>query len=205
MGRYWSDLRFGFRQLRLNPMFTCVAVLSLTLGIGANTAIFQLIDAIRLRALPVSNPQQLGLLDYVPNSKRSGWWSTRSATFTSVNWESIRKQQKAFSDVIAWSAKQFNLSTEGKVRYAEGLFVSGDFFRVLGGRPLVGRVFTAADDRPGCGSPAAVLGYSFWQSEFAGDPAVTSRTVRLVTAGSPANSDCQNEYPSTAPGLPQPA
>lgn len=179
MGRYWSDLRFGFRQLRLNPMFTCVAVLSLTLGICANTAIFQLIDAIRLRALPVVNPQELGLLDYAPNSKRSGWWSTSSATFTSVNWESIRKQQEAFSDVIAWSAKQFNLSTEGKARYAEGLFVSGDFFRVLGGRPVVGRVFTAADDHPGCGSPAAVLGYSFWQSEFAGDRAVTSRTVRL--------------------------
>ena len=179
MGWYWSDLRFGFRQLRLNPMFTCVAVLSLTLGIGANTAIFQLIDAIRLRSLPVANPQELGLLDYAPNSKRSGWWSTRSATFTSVNWESIRKQQQAFSDVIAWSAKQFNLSTEGKARYAEGLFVSGDFFRVLGGRPLLGRVFTAADDHAGCGSPGAVLGYSFWQSDFGGDPAVTSRTVRL--------------------------
>ncbi len=81
--------------------------------------------------------------------------------------------------MIAWSAKQFNLSTDGKARYAEGLFVSGDFFSVLGGRPVVGRVFTAADDQAGCGSPAAVLGYSFWQSEFAGDRAVTSRTVRL--------------------------
>ena len=81
--------------------------------------------------------------------------------------------------MIAWSAKQFNLSTEGKARYAEGLFVSGDFFRVLGGRPVIGRVFTAADDHPGCGSPAAVIGYSFWQSEFAGDHAITSRTVRL--------------------------
>jgi len=151
MGRYWSDLRFGIRQLRLNPMFTCVAVLSLTLGIGANTAIFQLIDTIRLRALPVANPQELGYLDYVPHSKRSGWWSTRSATFTSVNWESIRKQQVAFSDVFAWSAKQFNLSTEGKARYAEGLFVSGDFFRVLGVRPVVGSVFAAADDQAGCG------------------------------------------------------
>jgi len=179
MGRYSTDLRFGLRQLRLNPMFTLVAVLSLALGIGANTAIFQLIDAIRLRALPVSSPQELGYLDYAPHSKRSGWWSTRSATFTSVNWESIRKQQEAFSDVIAWSATQFNLSTEGKAKYAEGLFVSGDFFRVLGVRPVVGRVFAAADDQVGCGTPAAVIGYSFWQSEFAGDPEITNHTVRL--------------------------
>ena len=114
MDSYSADIRYGLRQLRLNPMFTCVAVLSLTLGIGANTAIFQLIDAIRLRALPVDNPQELGLLDYDPNSKRSGWWSTRSATFTSVNWESIRKQQQAFSDVMAWSAKPFNLARKAR-------------------------------------------------------------------------------------------
>ena len=160
-------------------MFTLVAVLSLALGIGANAAIFQLIDAIRLRALPVANPQELAFLDYAPHSQRGGWWSTRSAIFTSVNWESIRKHQEAFSDVIAWSAKPFNLSTEGKARYSEGLFVSGNFFRVLGARAAVGRVFTSEDDQPGCGSPAAVIGYSFWQSEFAQDPAVTSRTVRL--------------------------
>jgi predicted permease len=179
MGRYLADLRFGFRQLRLNPMFTLVAVLSLGLGVGANTAIFQLIDAIRLRALPVANPQELGYLDYAPHSKRSGWWSTRSATFTSVNWESVRKHQEAFSDVIAWSAKQFNLSTEGKARYAEGMLVSGDFFRTLGARAAVGRIFTAEDDQPGCGAPAAVIGYSFWESEFGQDPAITSRSIRL--------------------------
>jgi putative ABC transport system permease protein len=179
MGQYSGDLRFGLRQLSLNPMFTAVAVLSLALGIGANTAIFQLIDAIRLRALPVANPQELGYLDYADGSKRSGWWSTRSANFTSANWDSIGRNQQAFSDVIAWSAKQFNLTLEGKARYAEGLFVSADFFRVLGARAAIGRVFAVEDDRPGCGSPGAVIGYSFWQSEFAEDPAVTSRTVRL--------------------------
>src|SRR5581483_6521898 len=122
---YWSDLRFGLRQLRLNPMFTIVAVLSLALGIGANTAIFELIDAIRLRSLPVKNPEQLAYLDYAKNSRRSGWWSTRSANFPSANWESIRHHQEAFSDVIAWSAKPFNVVPEGKARYVEGLFVSG--------------------------------------------------------------------------------
>jgi predicted permease len=160
-------------------MFTLVAALSLALGIGANTAIFQLIDAIRLRALPVQNPERLGYLDYAPQSKRSGWWSTRSATFTSANWDALRKHQEAFSDVIAWSASSFNLANEGKARYAEGLFVSGDFFRALGAQAAVGRIFTAADDQPGCGSPGAVIGYSFWESEFARDPAITSRTVRL--------------------------
>jgi predicted permease len=179
MDHYSADIRYGLRQLRLNPMFTLVAVLSLALGIGANTAIFQLINAIRLRSLPVMNPQELAYVDYAPRSRRGGWWSTRSATFTYANWESIRRHQEAFSDVIAWSAYSFNLVSEGKARYAEGQFVSGEFFRVLGARAAVGRVFTADDDRPGCGSPAAVIGYSFWQSEFAGDPAITSRTVRL--------------------------
>ena len=179
MNRYAADLRFGIRQLRLNPMFTLVSVLSLALGIGANTAIFELIDTVRLRALPVANPQELAYLDYAPHSTRGGWWSTRSAVFSWANWESIRKHQQAFSDVIAWSAKQFNLAAEGKARYAEGQLVSGNFFRVLGAQAMVGRVFGDGDDRLGCGSPGAVIGYSFWQSEFAGDPKVTSRDVRL--------------------------
>jgi predicted permease len=179
MGRYFADFRFGLRQLRLNPLFTAVAVLSLALGIGANVAIFQLIDAIRLRPLPVGNPQELGYLDFGKNSQRGGWWSTRSAVFTSKHWESLRTQQQAFSGMLAWSAKDFNLSPEGKARYVEGLFVSGDFFNVLKVPPVVGRVFTAQDDQPACGSPGAVIGYSFWQAEFAGDPAVTNRMVRL--------------------------
>ena len=174
-----KDLRFGVRQLRLNPMFTAVAVLSLALGIGANTAIFQLIDAIRLRALPVANPQELAYIDFGKDSKRSGWWSTRSANFTSAQWDSIRAHQQAFSGMMAWSAKDFNLVKEGKGRYAEGLFVNGEFFNVLRVPAVIGRTFTREDDQPGCGSPGAVISYSFWQREFAGDPGVTNRTVRL--------------------------
>jgi putative ABC transport system permease protein len=179
MGQYAGDLRFGLRQLRLNPTFTAVAVLSLALGIGANTAIFQLIEAIRLRALPVGNPQELAYIDFMKDSKRSGWWSTRSANFTSAQWDSVRTHQQAFSGVMAWSAKGFNLTQGGKARYAEGLFVSGGFFNVLSIPAAVGRVFTAQDDQPGCGSPGAVISYSFWQGEFGGDPAVTNRNVRL--------------------------
>ncbi len=179
MGNYYGDFRYALRQLRLNPTFTAVAVLSLALGIGANTAIFQLIDAIRLTALPVSQPQQLAYIDFAKGSKRGGWWSTRSATFTWAQWENLGKRHEAFSDLIAWSAKDFNLAQSGRARYAEGLFVSGDFFRMLGVPAVVGRTFGASDDQPGCGSPGAVIGYNFWQSEFAGDPAVTGKTVRL--------------------------
>ena len=179
MGAIIKDLRFGLRQLRLNPMFTVVAVLSLALGIGANTAIFQLIDAIRLRALPVANPRELAYIDFGKDSKRSGWWSTRSANFTAAQWDSIRAHQQAFSGMMAWSTKDFNLVQEGKGRYAEGLFVNGEFFNVLRVPAVIGRTFTKEDDQPGCGSPGAVISYSFWQGEFAGDPGVTNHTVRL--------------------------
>jgi hypothetical protein len=104
-----KDLRFGIRQLRLSPMFTAVAILSLALGIGANTAIFQLIDAIRLRSLPVGNPQELAYLDFAKGSQRGGWWSTRSAVFTSAQWDSLQAHQQAFSGMIAWSASRSTL------------------------------------------------------------------------------------------------
>jgi len=179
MSQYSADLKYGLRQLRLNPLFTVVAVLSLALGIGANIAIFELIDAIRMRPLPVRDPQQLGYLDFAKGSRRGGWWSSRSANFTSRQWESLQKHQQAFSGMMAWSAQNFNLNPEGKVRFIDGLFVSGGFFDLLQVPAAVGRVFTAQDDQPGCGSPGAVLGYSFWQSEFGGDPAALGRMVRL--------------------------
>jgi putative ABC transport system permease protein len=173
------DLRFGFRQLRLNPTFTAVAVLSLGLGIGANTAIFQLIDAIRMRTLPVQRPQELADVDLGKDSYRNGWSSTRNARFTYALWESIRVRQAGFSGMLAWSAARFNLADGGRVRFADGLFVSGEFFQVLGVPAEIGNTFTAQDDRLGCGYPGAVISHAFWQSEFAGDPAVTSRKVRL--------------------------
>jgi len=173
------DLRYAVRQLRASPGFTAVAVLSLALGIGANTAIFQLIDAIRLRSLPVQNPQDLAYIELGRGSWRAGWSSTRSARLTYALWDSIRTRQESFAGMLAWSAMRFNIAQSGKAKYAEGLFVSGDFFNVLGVPPALGRTFTTADDQPGCGSPGAVISYAFWQGEFAGDPAVVGRTVRL--------------------------
>ena len=179
MRLHFGDFRFGLRQLRLNPTFTAVAVLSLALGIGANTAIFQLIDAVRLSTLPVRDPQSLGYIDFTKESHRSGWWSTRSANFTYTQWDSLQRHQEAFSGMAAWSAMDFNLAQEGQARYAEGLFVSGDFFNVLGIPAAVGRVFNAQDDKAGCGTQGAVLGYSFWQSEYAGNPSAIGQNIRL--------------------------
>jgi putative ABC transport system permease protein len=174
-----QDLRYGVRQLRQSPGFTLVAVASLALGIGANTAIFELVDAIRLKMLPVEKPQELVQIDFEKNSARSGWFSTRSARLTYAQWEQIRSQQQAFSGVVAWSAARFNLTTGGEARYAEGLYVSGEFFRYLGVHPVMGRTFAAEDDSATCSSPGAVISHAFWQREFGGDPGVLGRTVSL--------------------------
>jgi putative ABC transport system permease protein len=152
-----ADLHFGLRQLRLNPTFTTVAVLSLALGIGANTAIFQLIDAVRLPTLPVRDPQGLGYIDFAKGSERSGWFSTRTARFSYAQWEVVRDRQQASSRVFAWSATQFNLAESGKARYAQGQFVSVGFFDTLGVLAIIGHTFTEADDKPNCESPGAVL------------------------------------------------
>lgn len=174
-----QDVRYGIRQLRQSPGFTAIAVLSLALGIGANTAIFQLIDVIRLKMLPVHNPQELASIDFEKGSTRSGWFSTRSARLTYAQWEQIRAGQQAFTGVLAWSAERFNLTSGGESRFAEGLFVSDGFFRELGVNPVLGRTFSAQDDTETCGNPAAVLSYAFWQREFGGDPGILGRTVTL--------------------------
>ncbi|HXN48299.1 MAG TPA: ABC transporter permease [Bryobacteraceae bacterium] len=174
-----QDLRYGARQLRHSPGFTVAAVLSLALGIGANTAIFQLLDAVRLRTLPVEAPQELVSVHFAKGSHFNGWFSSRSAQFTYSQWDEIRRRQQAFSGVLAWSADRFNLAPGGEVRYAQGLYVSGDFFRNLGVMPVLGRVFTSADDQPNCANPGVVLDYAFWQREFGGGTSVLSRTILL--------------------------
>jgi len=174
-----QDLRFALRQLRQAPGFTLIAVLSLALGVGANTAIFQLIDAVRLRVLPVAEPERLVYIDFPSGSARSGYWSTRSARLTSGVFREISERQKVFSGVYGWSATRFTLNDGGEARYAEGLFVSGDYFRVLGVQPQRGRLLTTADDTPACPSPGAVLSHAFWQREFGSDPSAVGRTIKL--------------------------
>ena len=173
-----ADVLYGLRQLRLNPGFTVIAVLSLALGIGANTAIFQLVNAIRLKMLPVHNPQELVSIDLEAGSAQSGWFSSRRAALTYGQWEQIRTQQQAFTGVVAWSAERFNLTNGGEPRFAEGLYVSGDFFRNLGISAQLGRTLTAQDDRSACNA-GAVISDAFWQREFGGDPGILGRAVSL--------------------------
>jgi putative ABC transport system permease protein len=174
-----SDLRYGARMLRRSPGFTAVAVLTLALGIGANTAIFQLIDTLRLRAIPVNEPQQLVTVQLADPTGVRGDQASAYPILTNPVWEKLRDQQDVFSGVLAWGSNNFGLAPGGEARLAQGLFVSGDFFHVLGVRPLMGRVFTASDDRRGCGLPGAVVSYAFWQRELGGDPSPIGRKLTL--------------------------
>src|SRR5579863_9655095 len=175
----WSDLRFGARLLRLNPVFAGAAILSLALGIGANTAIFQLLDAVRLRTLPVKNAQEIARVAIDHRNGASGNFSTRYPDLTYAMWEQIRAQQQGFSGLFAWGPTSFNIAPGGEVHNVEGLWASGEFFQVLGVEPALGRLFTPDDDRPGCGSPGVAISYSFWQREFGGERGVLGRTLTV--------------------------
>src|SRR5438046_2484422 len=175
----WQDLRYGARLLRMNYGFTLVALLSLALGIGANTAIFQLLDAVRLRNLPVRNPEQLAEVRIANREWASGNFNGRHSMMTYPLWEQIRDQQQGFSSIFTWGDDTFNLARGGQARYAQGLWVSGDFFNTLGVPALLGRVFANADDQRGCGSSGTVISYAFWQREFGGDPSVIGRKLTL--------------------------
>jgi len=174
-----QDIRFGVRMLSKNPGFTAVAVLSLALGIGANTAIFQLVNAVRLKTLPVRNPEQLVNIHPADMEAARGNKPSPYASVTNPIWEQIRDRQEGFAGVLAWSRNDFNLAQGGEVRWAKGLWVSGDFFNVLGVQPELGRVLTTADDQRGCSAPGAVISHSFWQREYGGDPNVLGRKVTL--------------------------
>src|SRR5579863_426472 len=163
------DVRYALRALRSSPGFAAVAILSLALGIGANTAIFSLINAVILKTLPVSHPEQLVQLVM----KTEG-----GTTFTNPIWEQVRDRQDVFSGAFAYSPIRLNLAGGGEVRNANASWVSGDFFSTLGVNPIRGRTFTAADDKRGC--PAiAVLSHDFWQKEYGGAADVLERRLTL--------------------------
>jgi predicted permease len=171
----FQDIRYGLRILARTPVISCVAVLSLALGIGANTAIFSLIDTVMLRMLPVQKPEELTQVRMrdprSPNEEPEG-------TFTNPLWEALRDRQDFYSGIFAWSWAQFDLSQGGAVHDAKGMFTSGDYFSTLGIRPAAGRLLTADDDKRGC--PAvAVLSYGFWQEHFGGAPSAVGGTLSL--------------------------
>jgi predicted permease len=182
-GRFLADLgrdvRHAVRALRRSPAFTLVTLLSLALGIGANTAIFQLLDAIHLRKLPVMAPDELVTVRIQDRDWAKGSFRSWHPDLTYPLFEQIRDQQKAFSGVAAWGDMDFNLAPSGQAHRARGIMVTGDFFRVLGVQSALGRLLGAEDDRPGCGSPAAVVSHGFWQRELGGDPEVIGRKLSL--------------------------
>jgi putative ABC transport system permease protein len=172
-----QDTRYALRTLRANPGFAATAVLSLALGIGANTAIFSILNAVMLRSLPVEDPQQLVQL----GSPDSSGTSPLSVGFTNPIWEQVRDHQQAFLGTLAFSGNRFDLSEGGESHFAEGLWVSGDYFRVLGVPAMRGRVFTADDDLRGGGhaGPVAVISHGFWKRHFASDPGIVGKSIRL--------------------------
>jgi predicted permease len=168
----WHDLRNAFRMFARNPGFAFVVVATLALGIGANTAIFEIIDQVLLQSLPVRNPQELAQVRIVNMDKARGSFYSAYPAMTNLIWERLRADHQGFSGIAAWRDVRFSRDSGGDARFVNGLYVSGEFFSVLGVVPAAGRVFSAEDDRPGCGLPGAIISYGFWQQEFGGRPAV---------------------------------
>jgi predicted permease len=176
----WRDLRYAVRTLARTPAFTVVAILSLTLGIGANTAMFQVLNGLLLRELPVAAPQELVEINLPEADLERGRGNfPRWPAMPYPLYEELRRRQEAFSTVFAWADEWFNLAPAGEVRRAPGLWVSGGYFPALGLTPALGRLFTPADDRPGCGFPGAVVSHDFWQRELRGDPNAIGRTLNV--------------------------
>jgi predicted permease len=162
-----ADVRYAFRALRAAPAFASVAVLSLALGIGANSAVFSVIDALVLKSLPVSHPEEL--VAVVRND---------AGIFTNPLWEAIRDRQDMFSRLYAFGSTNFNLNTVGEVKRVDANTVSGDFFAALGIRPVAGRLIARSDDYRGCPG-IAVLSEGFWESRYSGDPNAVGKTISL--------------------------
>ena len=175
----WQDLRHAYRVLLREKAFAAAAILSLTLGIGANTAIFQLLEAVRLRSLPVAAADELAEVRIAGRASRTGSFNGRRPQFTYAMWTELLARQQAFVKLFSWSTRRFNTSPAGQVHFVEGLFVSGDYFTELRVPPLVGRVFAADEDRRGCGPTGAVISYAYWQRELGGDANVLSKTISL--------------------------
>jgi predicted permease len=176
-----QDFRFALRTLRKSWGFTLTAILTLALGIGANTAIFQLLNAVRLRNLPVANPTALAGICVKDGTRGFGMTSTGGydTMLSYPMWEQIRLHQDSFSGAFAWAQSNWvSVGEGGQERPAQILLVSGEIFSVLGVPPARGRLFTEKEDQRNCGLPGVVISYPFWQSEFGGeDSAIGSRLV----------------------------
>src|SRR5690349_17032262 len=182
-----QDIRYALRMLAKNPAFAAVVVLTLALGIGANAAIFSLLDQVLLQSLPVANPEQLVVLS-VYEAKEPNV----DSSFSYPMYQDLRDRNSVFSGVIARGGTQMNVSYGDQTERVRGELVSGNFYEVLGVRPWIGRLFTQDDDRTPRAHPVAVLSYKFWESRFNKDPNVVGKTILV------------NEQPVTVLGVTPP-
>lgn len=173
-----QDARYALRQLRRAPGFASVAVLTLALGIGANTAIFTLLDQVLLRSLPVKDADRLVILRFA--GSESGHVSSRTDEhfyFSYPIYRDLRDRNAVFDGVIATDWAQVGIQWHDQPELSPAELVSGNYFDVLGGRPALGRLLVAADDVAANANPVAVLSFNYWQRRFAGDPAIVNQTV----------------------------
>ena len=182
MAAFLSDLRHSFRMLQKSPLFTTVAIVSLALGLGANTAIFTVLDQVLLRPLPVNHPRELVLVS-VPGPSR-GMFSGDNADrlFSRPFYIELRDRNQVFSGLIARFPSSANLVYQGQSESVAAEVVSGNYFEVLGVSAHRGRLLTSADDIQKGGHPLVVLGYAFWQRRFGGAGDIVGKTVRVNNA-----------------------
>jgi predicted permease len=171
----WQDLRYGARMLGKNPGFTAIAVLALALGIGANTAIFSVVNALLLRPLPYYDPQRLVWVTEDFWSREGGWAGEYAGAIDYILWQA---ESKSFDHLAAFYPGDIYLTGRGEPERLDSVWATANLFPALGVAPQLGRTFTPEEDRPGS-APVAVLSHSFWQRRFGGDPAVIGQWLRL--------------------------
>src|SRR5712692_8991238 len=178
MQTVWQDVRYGLRMLGKNPSFTAIAVLTLALGIGANTAIFSLLNQVMLRRLPVRNPEELVMLKS-PGPKRGHVWSDGddSEIFSYPLYKGLAKSSSVFEGALARFQFAANIASRGQTDRGSGELVTGNYFDVLGVRPALGRVLTPADDDVQGAHPVLVLSHAYWTQHFGGDAGVLNHTI----------------------------
>jgi len=178
MRAIWQDIRFGARMLAKHPGFTAIAVLTLALGIGANTAIFSLINQVMLRRLPVQNPDELVILR-APGPMNGHVWSDGDEyqSFSYPMYKRLRETNQAFSGLLGRFAIPVSVASEGQTERGGGELVSGNYFDVLGVRPSLGRLFTLDDDKVPGAQPVVVLSHAYWTRRFGKNPAILNQTI----------------------------
>ena len=174
MSHLLNDIRLALRGWRRAPGFTAIAIASIALGIGANTAIFTLVDQVLLRALPVKAPEQLVQLTLDGNHYGNNWGDLSELSYP---WLTALGGQPAFDGVFGRFGYKLNVGNAGQTEEARGEIVTGTYFPVLGVRPALGRLLSPDDDRQRLGHPVAVLSYGYWTSRFGADPSIVNRSI----------------------------